>query len=510
VPQLFPPEVLGALVGPGSTQRAGLQLFGTDLGWTFVHRGKQTMLFGDSMPDARYYCDNHDPVQDDSLATLPLSPPVEVPQLDFVTAPGDASQFATLTVNRGGAALPMGLGRTPVTAWSDGQHAFAMIGHIEFTTCQRAADGGLGCDAEAGLTCSRDVGMCTPALTDVPSPCDLTSGQGCSLGQQCTAAPNGFCVDLTCSQYDGTASSAPFAIARNTELAMQRDDDPAVFDSVYRFASKKFHYSVARTVTHLAASRRDDDFSSGNETLLMWGRPGFSAENGGQVQLYLLKHALPLPVTSEKTLAFSPEYFAGVDPESGEPLWSGAQRDAVAIALDGKRNGSPSEPLLVVNQFTMSWLGAPVNKWMMLYGGDVPDALLTHPNDPTEQRSRGPLHARFADFPWGPFSPSQEYLSPGSPTQLGDPYGPGGFLFHYQCQDEPGAPCTHSDPVRPADSYLPGCPTLVPQPDIGRLYGVNIIDDYTVRSAKGGLLITWNVSTWNPYGVTLMRSRVAP
>jgi hypothetical protein len=510
VPHLFAPELIGGLVGPTAMPQPAVQLFGTDLGWSFVHRGRQMMLFGDSMPSARFYCDNHDLLQDDSVATLPLSPPAGVPQLDFVTVPGDPSEYATLRVNRGGAPIPMGIGRTPVTAWSDGQHALAMFGHQEYTTCRREADGGLGCDPEAGLTCARDVGTCTPVVGDVTTPCDLTTGQGCGFGQQCSASADGYCVDLTCSQYDGTKGSMPFAIARNTEVAVQRDDDPTVFDSVYTFASKKFHYALARTVTRLAESRRDDDFTPGTGALLIWGRPGFSAEHGRQSQLYLLKHTLPLPVTSNGTLAFAPEYFAGVDPASGEPSWSEAQRDAVAIAMDGKRNGSPSEPLNLVNQFAISWLGPPVSKWMMLYGGDVPDALLLDPNGPDEQRTRGPVRVRFADWPWGPFSPAEEYLAPGSPTKLGDPNGPGGFLFHYACVDQPGAPCMRTDPLRPIDSYLPGCPTPVPQLDVGRLYGVNIIDAYTRPSAEGGLVVEWNVSTWNPYGVVLMQSRVMP
>jgi hypothetical protein len=468
------------------------------------------ILFGDSMPDARFYCDNHDLAQDDSLAFLPVLPPSGVPVLDFVTVPGDPSRYATLRVNRGGTPIPMGIGRTPVTAWSDGQHAFAMFGHQEFTTCRRDVDGGLACDAEAGLTCVREVGTCTPIVGDVTSPCDATTGQGCGFGQVCSASTDGYCVDLTSSQYVGTQSSMPFAIARNTELALQRDDDPAVFDSVYTFASKKFHYSLARTVTRLAEKREDDDFSPGSGALLMWGRPGFSGERGRQSQLYLLKHTLPLPVSSAGTLAFAPEYFAGVDPVSGEPRWSDAQRDATPIAMDGKRNGSPSEPISLVNQFAISWLGPPVRKWIMLYAGDVPDALLLDPNGPDEQRTRGPVRVRFADWPWGPFSPAADYLSPGSPNEPGDPYGPGGFLFHYACADQPGAPCARTDPLRPIESYVPGCPTPATQLDVGRLYGVNILDAYTQPSTEGGLVVTWNASTWNPYGVVLMQSRIAP
>jgi CheY-like chemotaxis protein len=43
-------------------------------------------------------------------------------------------------------------------------------------------------------------------------------------------------------------------------------------------------------------------------------------------------------------------------------------------------------------------------------GGDVPDALLLDPSGPDEQRTRGPLRVRFADWPWGPFSPAEDYL----------------------------------------------------------------------------------------------------
>jgi hypothetical protein len=178
--------------------------------------------------------------------------------------------------------------------------------------------------------------------------------------------------------------------------------------------------------------------------------------------------------------------------------------------MDGKRNGNPSEPINLVNQFAISWLGPPVRKWIMLYAGDVPDALLLDPNGPDEQRTRGPVRVRFADWPWGPFSPAEDYLSPGSPTEPGDPYGPGGFLFHYACADQPGAPCARTDPLRPIESYVPGCPTPTTQLDIGRLYGVNILDAYTQRSTDDGVVITWNVSTWNPYGVVLMQSRITP
>jgi hypothetical protein len=93
---------------------------------------------------------------------------------------------------------------------------------------------------------------------------------------------------------------------------------------------------------------------------------------------------------------------------------------------------------------------------------------------------------------------------------VGDSYGPGGFLFHYACFDQPGAPCARTDPHRPLDVLNPECgPPPFPF-DIGRLYGSNIIDSYTQCDGAGGVDVFFNVSTWNPYGVVLMKTNVRP
>jgi hypothetical protein len=163
-----------------------------------------------------------------------------------------------------------------------------------------------------------------------------------------------------------------------------------------------------------------------------------------------------------------------------------------------------------VDQTAVSYLPPPINKWMMLYGGDVPDQLLLDPAHSRNVPFPGSVMVRFADNPWGPWSVERPHLSPGDPTVVGNPYGPGGFMFHYGCVDQPSAACARTDPHRPLDSLNPGC---APPPfpfDIGRLYGVNIIDSYTKPDGHGGLDVFWNVSTWNPYGVMLMKSNVRP
>ena len=97
----------------------------------------------------------------------------------------------------------------------------------------------------------------------------------------------------------------------------------------------------------------------------------------------------------------------------------------------------------------------------------------------------------------------------GKPDQVGAPYGPGGFLFHNGCRNTDDPKCAATDPVRPLDSFVPGCLSVTPQLDIGRMYGLNIIDAHTKPSGSG-LDIYWNVSTWNPYAVMLMRTHVDP
>src|SRR4029078_10060079 len=94
---------------------------------------------------------------------------------------------------------------------------------------------------------------------------------------------------------------------------------------------------------------------------------------------YLLMHKLPLKVDGAGRIRFEPRFFAGIDAESGEPTWSSKQTGAKPLALDGKIDGDPHEDLSVVNQMTVSWLGAPINKWAMMYGGDMFQPLLSDP-----------------------------------------------------------------------------------------------------------------------------------
>src|SRR5262245_53590204 len=207
-----PPRMLGTIAGPGSeVDPPGVRFYGTDLGWTFEHRGRHFMLFGDTWPHARSLCEAL-PHNDDSQATLPLTLSSGLPTLTIATDPEAPSEFARIHLLRAGESLVMGYNKTPLTAFSDGTDAICLFGLVDLVRCRRHR-GRSSCRPYEHLTCSQQVGICTPATLGFDAPCDLATGAGCILGQQCTATPTGICIDPDSSQNDGTPASLPATAA---------------------------------------------------------------------------------------------------------------------------------------------------------------------------------------------------------------------------------------------------------------------------------------------------------
>jgi hypothetical protein len=501
-----PPEMLGVIAGPGSVvEPAGVRFYGTDLGWTFEHKGQHLMLFGDTWPHSRSLCEDL-PHNDDSQVTLPLALPAGLPTLTVVTDPEAPNEFARIRLLRDGESLVMGYNKTPLTAFSDGTDAITLFGLVDLVRCGRRR-GRPSCRPYEHLTCSDQVGICTPPSLGYDAPCDLATNAGCILDQRCTPTESGICIDPDSSQNDGTSASLPATAAYHTHWGIQDPARPTDYLDAGTLASNKFIDVTARTVRCFAGRACGNDYAPGHGALLVWGRPGYTVQPGRQAHMYLLAHRLPIRRNADGMLKLRPRYFAGVRPGSGEPIWTRDESRARPLAMDGIVGGNPDDDQPAPNQTAVSWLGPPVNKWMMLYGGGAtPASGEAGPTQPDAES--GSIRVRFADHPWGPWSPSVAHLIPGSPTTAGDPFGPGGFIFHPACVDQPPALCARSDPSRPPDYFFPGCQSVGALFDAGILYAPNIIDAYTHADGAGGLDVFWNVSVWNPYLVALLKTNV--
>ncbi len=500
-----PPQFLGSIAGPGSVvEPAGVRFYGTDLGWTFAHRGRHFMLFGDTWPHPRSPCDPL-PHNDDSQVTLPLALPASgLPLLTVVTDPDAPNEFARIRLFTDGESQVMGYNKTPLTAFSDGTDAVTLFGLIDLVRC-RVRRGKPSCRPYDHLTCSQDVGICTPPSLGWDAPCDLATGAGCGVGERCEPSPTGICIDPDSSQNDGTSASLPAMAAYHTHVGIQDAERPSDYRDAGTIASNKFIDVTATTVRCFSGGACGNDYTTGPGAVFIWGRPGYDVQPGRQAHMYLMVHRLPIRRNRAGAVQLRPRYFTGVRAD-GEPVWTRHESRAKALSMDGVVDGNPDDDLPNPNQTEVSWLGPPVNTWMMLYGGGGSSVSGGLGPDATA----GPIMVRFADHPWGPWSPPVVHLDPGSPVVAGDPFGPGGYIFHPACTDQPPAVCAPSDPTRPLDYFLPGCPSVGANLDTGILYGPNIIEAYTRADGAGGLDVFWNVSVWNPYLVALLKTNVRP
>jgi hypothetical protein len=234
--------------------------------------------------------------------------------------------------------------------------------------------------------------------------------------------------------------------------------------------------------------------------VLIWGRPHSvgSGSVGRDARLYFGYADMP-EHDPHARFAWSVRYFAGMDGD--RPRFSTSQRDAVALDIAGEPSAE-RERFDVVDRTAVSWV-AELGVWVMLYGGDFAPPVLNAFLGPNFARAvrdpEGAIHARFARQPWGPWSAPVPALIAGDSSlatpEPGSEYAPGGMLYHYGCA---GPGCI---PGETAISHA-----LTPY---GFLYAPNIFDPWTETREDGRAVdIYWNVSTWNPYEVVLLRTRI--
>lgn len=491
------PRKLGLLVGSNAEYATpNVNLFGSDLASSFEHAGKIVVLFGDSygQPDAA--CNTMFGQNDDLAGTLPLNRVEQMPKLTPITDPATPDEFRRVQLFRDGESVLLDQFKIPMTGFSDGTDAYAVFQPQVPVAC--GGEPAQACPDRDGLLCVPNISICAPSPVTTPAICEPQSPL-CLIG---SCSRTSACVDTRSSQYDGSARGNAASILSEVYIGRARGEDLASYDVAATWQTNLFAHATARTVNRFTGTSADADYNRGHGALFVWGRPGWIAEQGRQSRLYFATAALPL---SEGV--FRPRYYAGSDEQSGEPIWTENQARAVPLAMDGMANGNASEEQGIVNTTTVSWLPAPINKWVMMYGGDLPSHLLADAMGTRATPRNGSIVMRFAKHPWGPWSAPTEHLLAGSPTKVGDAYGPGGLMFHTDCKDVDKATCVRSDPYT---LQFTGQCTMRASSDQGRLYGPGIIDPYTRRNAQGGLDITWAVSTWNPYATYLMETSFDP
>ena len=516
-------KALAPLAGPQYTPATGqsqIGFFGTDLGYTVKHNGNLRVLFGDTQANSLGF-----PIglgADDAQGTISLA---AFPNGDAVDAyvaahPAPAGKpswqaaappltFRTnlfgftdvMSVFRDGALLDMGSFRAPTAAFSNvTDAAFAIFDRSVFTECS----GGLFPSCGTGLTCDRGMGSCFGFSGE--------NDRACVLGTtRCLCLPvpgGGMCQDRSSALYNTTEDGRVLGIALRTEVANASQLIEQVYYSQSWFTNKFINPTV-RTVNDFDPGRANgtgNDYRladgvapTANEKVLIWGRPDFVAMNSASMSAKLYFAYADMPhYDATGHFRWLPQYFAGTN-ANGVPRFSANQADAVALDLSAAGDKT-NEVFDVVNQMTVSWVPA-LGKWMMMYGGDMAPEVVEFFLGPNFTRAvrdpRGAIHARFASKPWGPWSAPVEVLAGGNPAvppANGTQYAPGGILFHPGCA---GTTCAASDPSAPPNTF-------------GRLYAANIIDAWTTPRANGAVDVYWNVSTWNPYQVMLMRTRVNP
>jgi hypothetical protein len=156
---------------------------------------------------------------------------------------------------------------------------------------------------------------------------------------------------------------------------------------------------------------------------------------------------------------------------------------------------------------SVAWV-EQLGKWVMFYGGGIskfpiPQLLsecgvlqiFARTDCASVDVGNGAIRMRTADDPWGPWTPPQDVIVGGKPDQrpLADQYAPGGVLHHPACS---GERCQ-----APSAYMLKG--------DYGWLYGANIIEEW-IKPAGKGVDVIWIASTWDPYRVIMLRTRLNP
>jgi hypothetical protein len=514
-------EKLCVLAGMGDMRVDGqeqLQLYGTDLGFTYGLDRKIRLLFGDTwskpattlpelLPDVAIPRDDIYGTID--LTLFPDGDAVEAackqhggkaPLISFATA----SKMTLATLDPG---VAMDGLKTPVLGFSTGTKAgareFAMFVTGKPQACTANAQcGSFECDTGLGFvgTPSTDLG---PGLTFA---C-VDGSPGCNDNTVPSAKSSGLCRDTRSSAATpADDTSRTTSVAWRQLVGVRSLDESTLKYSTIEWLTNRFINPIAATVNDFDPSRANglgndygvaDGSAPATEKVFIWGRPGWTSLNSQGRTLHLYLAYLDVPrVDSKDAFDWQPRYFAGVD-SAGKPRFTDDPLQAAPLDLSGG-SSKPDETFDIVAHASIRWIPA-LNKWVMFYSGgaQTSEAICStvSTNCKLLNRAGAAVRMRTAANPWGPWSSPQQVLAGGDPYAgpvKGSQYVAGGMLRHPDCKDPACAP--HS------------APPLSPS-DTGAFYGANIVAEWTEARAEG-VDLYWNVSTWDPYRVLLLKTRI--
>lgn len=512
-----------------ATGQGNIGFQGTDLGFSFKHGNELRIIYGDSWADT--LGDAIGPFGDDTQGTISLSAFPNGDAVDrfifsHVPAPGDFNwhvpgptvnyrtnllgKVIPLFVYQGGATGPllnMGWGRTPGAGFSNGTNgAFAYFGRNEIALCTstQLCDGGK-------YACDTNMGICSNTSGETAVACVKGTGNNtCTGGATCVSAPGvggGVCRDNTYSFTDPAQ-----LVAAKLLSVVQRErignSDPLVPENYYTqvWLTNKFNNMTMRSVRQFTPGgaidyRPIDGAPPSTARVFMWGRPNWvgAKDQKRPVPLYFAYADLP-QYSATGSFTWSVHYLQSVS-STGVPTFTTNPALAGKVSLSGGQDPT-AEEFDVVNQMSISFIPS-MNKWIMLYGGDIHPQLikavpaLIGPNTAYKSDQFHAIHARFATNPWGPWSAPTYAYAPGNPdAPVSEQYAAGGMIHDSNCT---GSPCVSGE------GWLGNAIFGI---NYGFLYAPNIIDPWTTQTGTNTVGIYWNVSTWDPYETVLMWSAI--
>jgi hypothetical protein len=372
-----------------------------------------------------------------------------------------ANAIIPIDVVENGQSLNMGLLRTPVAAFSSGTDFFAVFFRAIPVNCAQAEP-----KCPDHYTCDTALGTTFGSTDSILTTC--TSGKiGCVVDQ-------GICQDRSSSVYDDTDQGRYQSIVVEQQVGIADTNANNRYQS-QPWPTNKFLNLSVRVVNAFDATTGKVDHGAPDgvdDKVLVWGRPNFAGTkaNGRDLALYFMYVDMPQR-RAAGGFAWEPHYLSGLSGDPATETWD------------------------IVGQMTINWF-EPLGRWVMFYGGDTrpaPLALILGDNNQALFDPQGAIHARFAADPFGPWShPTQVLKARNRAGQLpiaAIPSALFGILWNPDCSDPACAP----NSAYPASN------------DLGVLYGPNFIAPWT-RSRPGAVDIFWNVSTWNPYSVVLLKT----